>query len=320
MWVNNPEYIALLASVLASPEDDLTRLVLADWLDEHSAAEYAEFIRVQCELARLTDAGWRGEVITRASKSISDYGDKVFALRRREQILYDTIGHKIIEELGLAWDDNTLCSLLLDGQPPVNGEENRNLVESVNFSNRQFTLRRGFVSTVVCDWRTWAGGECGRCGGHRIIPRAEVGGSDDMVHWDDDPCPDCSGTGRTEGIASQLVRLSDPCEKCEGAGYIHWYEGDRGPKLKCPYCTDGRVLRPVQPGMHPIREVRLTDWPQFEPRPGGDTYEDTRFMVAGEVVTLRRDQLGTGEKVLLETRWPGITFHLPETTRPAATR
>lgn len=43
---------ALVRSVLAAPDDDVTRLVLADWLDEHGRADYAEFIRVQCELAK----------------------------------------------------------------------------------------------------------------------------------------------------------------------------------------------------------------------------------------------------------------------------
>lgn len=44
---------ALLAGILARPDDDTPRLVYADWLDEHEQHERAEFIRVQCELARL---------------------------------------------------------------------------------------------------------------------------------------------------------------------------------------------------------------------------------------------------------------------------
>lgn len=34
-------------------DDDLPRLVYADWLDEHGRAERAEFVRVQVERARL---------------------------------------------------------------------------------------------------------------------------------------------------------------------------------------------------------------------------------------------------------------------------
>lgn len=35
-------------AVLAAPDDDLPRLVYADWLDEHGEGERAEFIRIQC--------------------------------------------------------------------------------------------------------------------------------------------------------------------------------------------------------------------------------------------------------------------------------
>lgn len=36
---------ALLAAVLAKPEDDLTRLVYADWCDENGQPERGEFVR-----------------------------------------------------------------------------------------------------------------------------------------------------------------------------------------------------------------------------------------------------------------------------------
>src|SRR5215208_5695078 len=44
---------ALLAAIAAHPEEDTPRLVYADWLDENGQPERAEFVRVQCELARL---------------------------------------------------------------------------------------------------------------------------------------------------------------------------------------------------------------------------------------------------------------------------
>jgi uncharacterized protein (TIGR02996 family) len=44
---------ALLNAIIAAPEDDLPRLVYADWLEEHGRAERAEFIRLECELARM---------------------------------------------------------------------------------------------------------------------------------------------------------------------------------------------------------------------------------------------------------------------------
>src|SRR5689334_13851092 len=40
---------ALLAAIVAAPDDDAPRLVYADWLDEHGDPDRAEFIRHQIE-------------------------------------------------------------------------------------------------------------------------------------------------------------------------------------------------------------------------------------------------------------------------------
>lgn len=47
-----PDAAPFLAAIRAAPDDDAPRLIYADWLDEHGQPERAEFIRVQCELAR----------------------------------------------------------------------------------------------------------------------------------------------------------------------------------------------------------------------------------------------------------------------------
>ncbi|MFO0842539.1 MAG: TIGR02996 domain-containing protein [Gemmataceae bacterium] len=55
-WASDPQYQAFESDLVAHPDDDTPRLVLADWLEEHGdghAAARAEFIRVQVELARL---------------------------------------------------------------------------------------------------------------------------------------------------------------------------------------------------------------------------------------------------------------------------
>src|SRR5688572_25329619 len=47
---------ALLAAIVADPDDDLPRLAYADWLEENgneADRDRAEFIRVQCQLALL---------------------------------------------------------------------------------------------------------------------------------------------------------------------------------------------------------------------------------------------------------------------------
>ncbi len=55
---------AFLQATLDAPDDDTPRLVFADWLDDHGDAARAEFIRVQCALARLPeddDRRWEWE-------------------------------------------------------------------------------------------------------------------------------------------------------------------------------------------------------------------------------------------------------------------
>jgi uncharacterized protein (TIGR02996 family) len=49
---------ALLKAVIAEPEDDAPRLIYADWLEENGQEARAEFIRVQIELARVTEQRW----------------------------------------------------------------------------------------------------------------------------------------------------------------------------------------------------------------------------------------------------------------------
>jgi uncharacterized protein (TIGR02996 family) len=43
---------ALLRAIIDNLEEDTPRLIFADWLQEHSCAARAEFIRVQCEVSR----------------------------------------------------------------------------------------------------------------------------------------------------------------------------------------------------------------------------------------------------------------------------
>jgi uncharacterized protein (TIGR02996 family) len=55
-----------LRAIRAAPESDGPRLVFADWLDENGDADRAEFVRVQCALARLpADDPRRGELADR---------------------------------------------------------------------------------------------------------------------------------------------------------------------------------------------------------------------------------------------------------------
>ncbi len=72
----------LLRGLLAHPDEDTYRLVYADWLEENGHAERAEFVRVQCALARCA-------------------GDdpQRFALTERERELYPAQSAALVAEL-----------------------------------------------------------------------------------------------------------------------------------------------------------------------------------------------------------------------------
>jgi uncharacterized protein (TIGR02996 family) len=66
---------AFLRAIAENPDDDLPRLVYADWLDEHGQPERAEFIRVQIELARMPpDDPRRSELVDRQAELVSTPG------------------------------------------------------------------------------------------------------------------------------------------------------------------------------------------------------------------------------------------------------
>lgn len=60
------EYAGLIRDVILNPDDDVPRLVIADWLEDNDDPERAAFIRLQCALAREepgycldTSASWK---------------------------------------------------------------------------------------------------------------------------------------------------------------------------------------------------------------------------------------------------------------------
>ena len=61
---------ALLRVIGENPDDDAPRLVYADWLDEHGDPRQAEFIRVQCELARVPDEERRGHPLAAREQAL----------------------------------------------------------------------------------------------------------------------------------------------------------------------------------------------------------------------------------------------------------
>src|SRR5262245_49407761 len=66
------EQDALLAAIRDNPDEDTPRLAYADWLDEHAASDEdrtrAEFIRLECEFARIDEDDVGAEVCARRKR------------------------------------------------------------------------------------------------------------------------------------------------------------------------------------------------------------------------------------------------------------
>ncbi len=66
---------AFLRDILDNPDDDVPRLVFADWLDDHGDPDRAEFIRVQCALPHLpVEDDRRWELMARERHLILRHG------------------------------------------------------------------------------------------------------------------------------------------------------------------------------------------------------------------------------------------------------
>lgn len=66
--------LALLKAIQADPDDELSRLALADWLDDNGDPQRAEFVRVQCELARgVADKFRRAHLEERERQLLFEY-------------------------------------------------------------------------------------------------------------------------------------------------------------------------------------------------------------------------------------------------------
>jgi uncharacterized protein (TIGR02996 family) len=62
--------------ILANPGDDTPRLIYADWLDDQGDSARAEFIRVQCEIPKLTDTTKRGVLRKREADLFAEHQAK----------------------------------------------------------------------------------------------------------------------------------------------------------------------------------------------------------------------------------------------------
>ena len=112
------DHDAFLAAIIARPDDDLPRLVYADYLDEQADADRAEFVRVQCELARLpADDPARPALAEREQELLSAHG-------RRWKVPFGVKSHQVfrrgfVESVGIRADNLLAHGARLFAAAPV---------------------------------------------------------------------------------------------------------------------------------------------------------------------------------------------------------
>jgi len=163
-------YTDHLRAVLADPQDDGPRLILADWLTDHGEPERGEFIRVQCELARLL------EEQKKCSGTLRAVGMGVHI---------DPLSRRADELLAEHWIDWAPLPLLT-----LSGYTNEN-----HDGTDDWEYRRGFVAEVTLTAEAWLGGRCLNCAASGWLP------SDGAPTT---RCPICTD-GRLPGHADALV-------------------------------------------------------------------------------------------------------------------
>jgi uncharacterized protein (TIGR02996 family) len=185
---------ALLAAILAAPADDAPRLVYADWLDEHGEGDRAEFIRLGCFLSHNPKPpGCEG--VSRGQKCDDPECPWVVYCKketRYRKLLAGPHHEWITPPIGWksVWGTPVGSKTLEIGWVNLTPER---------FGTASFTFAKGFVAGVRLTAAAFLGGPCGNCG-----PEPSYEG-------DVNPCPDCSGSGRTPGVAGALFR-SQPVE------------------------------------------------------------------------------------------------------------
>lgn len=142
---------ALLHSIIENPEDDLPRLVYADWLDDVNRPDRAEFIRVQVELAR-----WKAD---EAEVSLSRDGIARHAeLRRRERELFSDfcIGEWFsvpTDRSGSTLKRKRSESVTAFVQFEPAGLAGTNRTEPC--TEQTYFMSRGFIDLIQCSWSDW---------------------------------------------------------------------------------------------------------------------------------------------------------------------
>jgi uncharacterized protein (TIGR02996 family) len=190
-----------VASIRADPEDDLPRLVAADWLDEQGYGERAELIRWGvAHPHQWTECEGDSSVGQPCPIHSEEFDNRCRFFCHSCQAF-------------AAWG---IPDLLL-------GEG----------SGTKYL--RGFLHTVRASLINLIGSECGRCGGDgwKEVVADVIGG---FSRYEREECHHCHGTGRVPGVLRELVRREpvtrvevtdrEPIQLwCDAGNVFHWMTG-----------------------------------------------------------------------------------------------
>jgi uncharacterized protein (TIGR02996 family) len=188
------EELAFVTAIVAAPADDTPRLVFADWLDEHDRPERAEFVRAQCELAKMPEPELK-TVMLYDDPHASYPGGVCYACRKAEPrwCEYHTLQRRATELL----DARRGEWFPLGGvRPWSNAKDDVVWATGGGHAGTFYAggeVSRGFVSHLTCsaaDWLRYA----------------------DALHWhpsQTDQCPRC-----VTGVWHKIPLPPVPCPDC----------------------------------------------------------------------------------------------------------
>lgn len=184
----------------------------------NGAAARAEFIRVQCELARIEcdggDCGHLGVYCEGCCRRDT--------FRSRESKLFAST--------------SAFLSLteFLPGQPIDYMLHGTSCRRRIGDETAIFVFNRGFIGHVELSCDEFVGRQCERCGGDGKLQSYYSSGGTRLISPISHDCQYCSGTGSFSGIAERLFKacpvtsvvLSDKRPYWNGAGHT-WYNIER---------------------------------------------------------------------------------------------
>jgi uncharacterized protein (TIGR02996 family) len=232
------EYGALLAAVYAASADDLPRLVLADWLDEHGEPDRADFVRLQVRRASLPAclpcAGSGELVIGPGAVRPCPVCDRAGLLAREAELTAGGVARLLEPEdraaferhqLTPLFDRGFLCGVTFPDFQPGQFDPPTFPVEEVADAWHRVcdvAVRSPLFDRITCPgwfdlrasqlagwWVTDTRFEyphpCQWCGGTGAVEPAGRGGDLAVQLFGVSECPDCRGDGRVDQVVSMAV-------------------------------------------------------------------------------------------------------------------